>query len=103
VGRLSEGVLALYGYRVTERRGGGHLITITGRESGADPWMLTSTAVRQDQPCYMCGKVVGRGLAPMYRPITNRGHRGHRICVECVEGTNGRDQAQDPDPDDGIR
>ena len=71
-------------YLVVERKGRG-LVVVRGLR-GEALWAKTSRAVRKNQACSICERLVEKGAELMYRPMGNPYDRMRRICVSCVEG-----------------
>lgn len=54
---------------------------LTGFPHGTQMW--AECTIRKDKQCVLCGCDLKKEKA--YRPITNRGNRMERICLECIQ------------------
>lgn len=60
------------------------LVVLDSDRYGSQMWGLCNlTKKHSGDECAICDGQVGKKA---YRPATNKGNRGSRICIRCVEG-----------------
>jgi len=59
------------------------VIGVASLRYGSQLWTLAKLRRRKGEPCVLCGTKVKRYA---FRPITNKGNRGRRICQSCGAG-----------------